>query len=343
MRRLLYLGYYIKQLDREKFWALFHYVRKEQEMSRLALMMDIVYSTLRYNISLMGYFQFRFFALEASERQSYAGTGFMYEYQLVMNPRDSRHWLEDKAEFYKKYKPLVRHFVASIEELRATPSLIDNLLANDSGKVVLKYSKGQCGNEVEICGVEKFEDSNLLEYMDQQGYDVVEEFIVQHDQLMELSPSAVNTVRVFTQLNKDDEVEILGARLRIALNSHVDNLAYGNFAAPLDEVDGRVCGPAVYSDIRKSEVTRHPVTGVEIVGFLVPYWNEIISLVQQAALLHPENRSVGWDVAVTPEGPTLIEGNHNWCKLLWQLPVKRGLKPVLDKHLREYRLRGAAH
>ena len=49
-------------------------------------------------------------------------------------------------------------------------------------------------------------------------------------------------------------------------------------------------------------------------------------MVETASLLHPENSSIGWDVVITPQGPSLIEGNHDWCKLVWQLPVRRGLK-----------------
>jgi len=85
--------------------------------------------------------------------------------------------------------------------------------------------------------------------------------------------------------------------------------------------------------ITKEGKTIHPVTGEAITGFAIPYWKEVVELAKNAALCTPENRSVGWDIAVTAEGPELIEGNHNWCKLLWQLPVKQGLKKELEKYL----------
>ena len=49
------------------------------------------------------------------------------------------------------------------------------------------------------------------------------------------------------------------------------------------------------------------------------------------ALPCKQNRSIGWDIVITPEGPGLIEGNHDWCKLVWQLPVGRGLKLLLER------------
>ncbi len=109
--------------------------------------------------------------------------------------------------------------------------------------------------------------------------------------------------------------------------------------AEINEKTGVVEGPAVYSDITKPDEFKHPVTGVDIVGFQIPYWEESLELVKEAALLHKENRSIGWDVAITNKGPDLIEGNHDWCKLLWQLPVKKGLKSILDTYLNDYLLK----
>lgn len=168
--------------------------------------------------------------------------------------------------------------------------------------------------------------------MIKNNYGLVEEFIQQHPDLNRLSPSAVNTVRIFTQLNGFGGVDILGCRLRISVNSPVDNMAAGNLAAPVDENTGRLSGPGVYSDITKPEQDYHPVTQVKITGFQIPFWKETLEMVKKAAQLHPQNRSIGWDTVITKEGPGLIEANHDWCKLLWQLPVKTGLKSILEDY-----------
>ena len=47
------------------------------------------------------------------------------------------------------------------------------------------------------------------------------------------------------------------------------------------------------------------------------------------------NKSIGWDVAITEQGPSFIEGNHNWCKILWQVPRDKGLKNILMPYLLE--------
>jgi len=331
LKRTLYLGYYLKQLDTETFNRFLDVVVEQTGRNKTAVLSDILSSVLRYNISILEYFQFRFFELTAEERKQWAGTGYMYEYQLKMNPQSQRHILDDKTLFYKHYGDFFVHKVADLVDLKK-PDVVGQILENRSGKLVFKKSDGKCGAEVEIRRCSEFDPITITEFMKENNYGLVEEFIVQHPHLNLLSPSAVNTIRVFTQLNEVDEVEILGCRLRISVDSPVDNMAAGNLAAPIDEETGEVNESAVYSDITKEACTVHPVTGVNIVGFQIPYWKETLNMVKRAAKLHPQNRSIGWDVVITKDGPGLIEGNHDWCKLLWQLPVKKGLKPFLEAH-----------
>ncbi len=333
-KRLLYLGYYMKQLDRKKFSLFLNSAAKSTKKSKATLLSDVFLSVFKYNISVLEYFQFRFFEKKDAERKLWAGTGYMYEYQLLMNPKKDRDILDDKTKFYKYYQKYFVHKVADIADLQKHPELVKDLLQNPSGKLVFKVADGKCGVQVEIKPASEFNKDYLVLFMQQNQFDLVEEFIIQHPKLNELSPSAVNTVRIFTQLNQNNEVEILGCRQRISVNSSVDNMAAGNLAASIDETTGIVNGPAVYSDITKSEALKHPVTGVGIIGFQVPFWEETMDMVKEAALEHPQNRSIGWDIVITEKGPGFIEGNHDWCKLLWQLPARKGLKSLLEVHKR---------
>lgn len=333
LKRIGYLCYYFKTLDMKKFLKFFCYARKQSGKSAILMLGDILVCSLKYNISLLEYFQFKFYELDGLNRKTFAGTGCMYEYQLIMNPKSTRGILEDKVKFYENYNLFFKHCVVRIEILKKDNEKLRKLINNSAGKLVLKYSKGQCGLQVRILDTEYFIDNNLVDYMEMEGFDLAEEYIVQHPALMDLSPSGVNTIRIITQLTQENEVIFLGARLRVTVNSPVDNMASGNFAAALDLETGVVMGPGFYSDITQKAVEVHPITGVPVVGFRVPYWSEILGMTKEAALQHPENRSIGWDVAVTENGPELIEGNHDWCKLVWQLPVQKGLKNMLEEQL----------
>ena len=332
LKRFIYLGYYLKKLDFEKVRRFAGHVRDTEGTSTLRLWAAAVLSVFKYNISIQEYFDFKFYQRPESERRTYAGTGFMYEYQLRMNPPEARAILADKIQFLNHFKDFIKHDFVTFEQLQEDNSVADTVLNGGNEKIVLKHSQGQCGRGIEVRSAAEFNAESLLERLKQTGNDMVETFVVQHDDLMGLSPSGLNTVRIITQLTDSGGVDILGARLRITVNSPVDNLAAGNIAAPIDLDSGKVNGPGVYSDITKNDTDIHPVTNANITGFIVPYWHEALDMVRAAALNCPGNRSVGWDVAITADGPGLIEGNHDWCKLLWQLPAGKGLKEVLEKY-----------
>lgn len=333
IKRVLYFGYYLKQTDRKKFFKYFNHVAKTTTISKARLFADIISSSFKYNISITDYFLFGFYNLSEGEREQYAGTGFMYEYQLKMNPKENRKILIDKLIFLREYKDFIRHGFASDAEMAAEPQIAKKLLENPSGKVVLKSSTGQCGRGIEVRSTTDFNPDSLLQRLKEMENDFVEEFVVQHPHLQALSPSALNTIRVITQITNEGTVDIVAARLRISINSPVDNMTAGNVAAFINPVTGIVEGPGVYMDITKPAETNHPITGVPIVGFQLPLWQETIEMVTKAALHNTGNRSVGWDIAITTAGPELIEGNHDWGKSLWQIPVKRGLKADLLKYL----------
>ncbi len=328
-KRILYFFYYVKKLDWQQFKKDINFVSNESNKSIFSIWISIFASSIKYNISILEYFQFGFYKKSKEEKNTYAGTGYMYEYQLKMNPKKEREVLEDKIQFNKAYKSFIKHESISFQEAIANPNKLDNLLRKHK-KIVLKDSRGQCGIGIEVLNSTQLSSKNLLEKRRESNNDMIESYIEQHSELASISNTGLNTIRIITQLTKDNKVELLGARLRITINSVVDNLAAGNVAAPIDIKTGIVNGLAIYSDITKPEIEYHPITKTKITGFQIPFWDNVLILARNAALFNRNNKSIGWDIAVTDEGPELLEGNHDWCKLLWQLPVKKGLKHKLE-------------
>ena len=329
-QRLAYFAYYLRRLDITQLSVFMEHLRREKGWSKPLQWAHILHDSLRYNISVLEYYQFRFFDLPAEKKATWAGTGTMYEFQKRANPPEERIILEDKCRFHDAYRQFFRHEVYSRTELEANPELVEKLLRTHT-RLVFKPARGHCGIGIAFVEAATLEAANIIPMMVRNCYDLVEEGIAQHPDLMRLSPAGINTVRIFTALDESDKCHILGCRLRISVNSEVDNLAAGNIAAPVNDTTGEVTGPGVYSDITKRPEPVHPVTGVAIEGFRIPFWTETLVLAREAAERHPQNRSIGWDIVITPDGPGLIEGNHDWCKLVWQLPVGQGLRHMLEE------------
>ena len=337
-KRIVYFGYYVKKLNKELFRKFLKYAQEQTGKTTLSIWLDIFRHSIQYNTSILEYFQFGFYKPNCSEKEkaAWAGTGFMYEFQGFMNPRKYRDLLEDKTVFDKTYGKYMHHNAISLEDLEKDPTLADRVLDNPSGKIVFKIKDGGCGKGVEVHEAKKFSASSITRFMKDNHFDLVEDFVQQHEVINRLAPTALNTVRVITQLRPNGVVDIVGCRLRISVHGVTDNLAAGNIAAIIDPKTGVIVDNGVYSDITKHEEERHPVTGLKIKGTQIPFWKETISIAKEIAAIDPRNHSVGWDFAITSFGPDLIEGNREWCKLLFQLPAKKGLKFILENYRKEF-------
>jgi hypothetical protein len=147
---------------------------------------------------------------------------------------------------------------------------------------------------------------------------VFQERLFPHPELVRLSgTAAAQTIRMVTYV-EDGEVECNHAFLRITVGTNlVDNYhdgKSGNLAACVGVRDGclREGWGASLNGVGFRRVTHHPGTGVALAGFRLPLWEEAKSLVARAATLFLPMRSIGWDVALTPSGPALIEANMWW-------------------------------
>ena len=86
----------------------------------------------------------------------------------------------------------------------------------------------------------------------------------------------------------------------------------GMLGAPIDLETGEL-GVAADRDAlpQTPRLRHHPATGAAIAGRQLPYWAETLALAEAAHRAFPSVSRVGWDLAITTNGPLLIEGNDD--------------------------------
>jgi hypothetical protein len=152
-----------------------------------------------------------------------------------------------------------------------------------------------------------------------RGRVVVSQFIQQHRYAREIYPHTTNTMRLLVLRDADMGEPFIAAathRFGTSLSAPVDNVGKGGLAAEVDAKTG-VLGPlASLPGVHFSEpgpvrwLDEHPETGVRVSGTVVPGWSDIVDEIQRVTLALEGLNCVGWDVAVTPDGPMIIEGNN---------------------------------
>jgi len=147
---------------------------------------------------------------------------------------------------------------------------------------------------------------------------IVQRRLVNHPVLAGLGrPGALHTTRVVTVVDGDGEVEVLYAILRLAIGDAVDNFrggSTGNLLTAVDLEDGTVTGAwgARPDGCGLAPVAADPLSGTPLPGWRMPRWDDVLATCRRAALAFLPLRAIGWDVAVTPAGPVLVEGNMWW-------------------------------
>ena len=151
---------------------------------------------------------------------------------------------------------------------------------------------------------------HLQPCLDRHG--VIQELLSTHEQLRALSPGALPTLRIVTCRNEMGEPESCATILRLGSGGAcpVDNFNAGGIAVRLD-ASGRCTAAFRAAGTAAETIATHPASGVRLVGRMVPDLEEAIALGEQAHRTLPGYTVVGWDVGLSDQGPTLVEGNWN--------------------------------
>ena len=142
----------------------------------------------------------------------------------------------------------------------------------------------------------------------------------------------LGTARVVTT-NLDGDVRVNMVCLKVPAGGNpIDNFQSGqsgNLIAKIDIDTGRVLKCFGSSPERPwliREVESHPDSGQLLEGFQVPCWEELMETVKRGARAFNEFGTIGWDIGLTEDGPSIIEGNARYGPDPHQVVLERGLK-----------------
>lgn len=304
MNKIKYILRCLKSLNIKNMFKVARNIAKKEKKLFIFILIDIIYCGIKYGAGYYDYQEFEFYNLTNEERKTYLTR--TKNNLIIKKYNNSKEFnkFDDKVLFNSHFKDFIKRDYMVLNEnnqaefkkfLKSHKTIICKPVDGSGGKGILKY---------EITKQSKIDE--IFKEILQNNSTLIEECISQHDEINKLYDGAVNTMRLFTFVTDNKDVVILNSIFKIGNGGVTDNFSSGSMYTFLDE-EGVVLAPAIDQDDNYFKM--HPISNEKIVGFKVPLYKEACQMVKKAALIVPSIRYVGWDVALTNNGPVIIEGN----------------------------------
>ena len=297
---------------------------------RIYFWIDYLWAAMRHGCLIRHYVYGDFYKMSSFERKRSLTYPRICKIFKKCNDPKYIHLLESKRDFNLHFSKFVKrdwlyNREASYDEFRefvfGHDSIIVKPLELCEGHGIFRVDNVR----TEAAVKELYNRLNDAPYM-------LEECIVP-DKGMEFGNKSVNTLKIDTLLKKDGEVFVFKPALRVGVgDAVVDNYGSGGCVYDVDLELGIVMCPSFSKDNKQHR--KHPGTDITMIGYQIPHWQEVINSVTEAAKMLPQCRFIGWDVAITPDGIDLIEGNHNLDYELMEFQgIHRGWWHELNKYI----------
>ncbi len=206
--------------------------------------------------------------------------------------------------------------------------LQEKLAAKGYKRIFLKPVDGQGGYGIKVfhlnhenrymCGGHDLWDT-ISEIQKNKRDFILQKGIIQHPELAAIYPNSVNTFRIATE-NIGGEVRIVCSVLRMGKDGReVDNACQDGIVLGID-IDGGKCRDYAITE-RGAVFFSHPDTRFGFKGHTFTHWDEIKTFAIESARKLPQFTYLGWDIALTSEGPAAIETNMGFGLDLYQMSL----------------------
>jgi len=278
---------------------------------------DVIWCSVRYGASPNNYYEFGFKNLSPSQRATYVTNRFSEKMIRKFNNPKYVDIFEDKTRFAENFSEFFGRKWISTEQL--TIDKLQEFTDSIKGdRVIYKPVGNAQGQGIQILdGIHDVK--KLFEIInDLNESAIVEEWIQQHPDMSRIYPDAINCLRIITA-HSNGKTMFLAGGVTWGNGKQIANASASGFVSPVDFETGILQKPG--ADFYGHVYKMHPLTGESIVGIKLPFWKETIAMLEKAAAKIPQIGYVGWDVAITPDGPIIIEGNTTPGYKYYQIPI----------------------
>lgn len=301
MIKLNYLVSRIKSLDFKNMKKHINIVKEKSNKPKLFIAIDMIYCGIKYSAGYVDYSFFEFYKMNKKTRATYITRGINNDIIRKFNQKDYRKYFDSKMEFNKRFSEYIKKDWIATKDL--TFDNFETFMKNRT-TIMFKSDEDTCGHTVQKLSLADYSSlKEMYEYIiSEPEYSLIEEYVVQHEDISKLYAGSVNTLRIATLSDKEGNIFIPYAFIRIGNGKSVDNLNNGGLIGYINIDQGII----EYNPVDKDGILyeEHPITHTKFIGHKIPYWNESIEYVKKAAKEVPEVRYIAWDVAVTEKRST---------------------------------------
>lgn len=173
----------------------------------------------------------------------------------------------------------------------------------DSETATAHFANGQ------VVSIREMAEEIIREFP--EGY-AFQSVVVQNDDVTKHVGQTLATLRLVTVIDEISPRSLYAIWKLPGVNAMADNFWQdGSMMCAVNAETGVVERCVIGSGPDQQIVETHPVTGQEIVGYQIPFFDECKKLAEDAHSIFPINSVLGWDVGITDDGPVLIECNYN--------------------------------
>lgn len=319
---------YIFSANYRRFFKNLSAVAKKEKRFFPALVWDTGWCVFRYGMALTDYLNYEIYRRNRKERKAYLGTRQENAFYETVSPAAYKKRFTVKQNFLREFKDYTRRdcVVPGEDSFEALCAFLDN-----NPQFMSKPYDGLGGQDVKKVNAADISDRQAYYDSCVENRIFLEQLVQQHPDMNVLCPASVNTMRIMT-FNDNGKSEILWMGLRVGNGVNaVDNFHAHGMAVAIDMQTGKLMGQAIDKDCNRYSV--HPTTGVAFEGFQIPDFQAAKELVLKGALESDKILVIGWDVALSKDGPVVIEANRRPGFDIVQVLDGRGRKDMVESVL----------